>query len=250
MNIVNPYNELEHKVYNRTFLRNIQVKFEFDLCEGILGNTPIVRDFFNKYFNVVVNHDSSSSYSCIELRDSEKQIKFVFTEEQAVVEVGAGFYKSFTETMFPLVVRLTAFMEQICSISCIKKLTITKQNVWQVKADTELKEIYASALRYTFKEHHVDDFVSIPFPNEPQFKMSKEANIDLDGGMLKVIMATDIKNAQEADFMLDFIASADSVSVAEALDISTGLSNVIYCAFHDIVSKNVVDLMEQKGGKQ
>ena len=248
MNIINPYNELNHRVYNRTFLHNIQVGLDFDLCKGALSNSQVLKDFVNEFFQVTVN-ETPSSLSCIELCDEKNRVKFIFTEEMAKVTVGAKSYKSFADTMIPFVMKLSAYMEQICKIPTVNRLTIKKNNLWEIKADNDIITIYPSALRYTFNEKYVDDMASIKSSDNPPFKISKEANTSLGDGTLNAVISTIIKNHEEATSTLDFTAAADNVDAAKVVETSTKLNDIIYCSFHDIVSKNVINLMEQEGGK-
>lgn len=247
MKIINPYNEIEHRIYNRTFLRNVQVEFDFDGCNGKLQNNKVLRDFINSYFNVTMDQNIPS-LTCVELCDSIRGIKFSFSEEQARVSIDAMSYKSFADTMIPLIAKMVAYMEQICAIPCIKRLTIQKNNVWEVNTHSSIKDIYTHALQHTFEKQHVTDLVSMELPKEDSFKISKEANLNLGDGILKVAISTNVKDTHNADFVLDLVASVKNVNVVDILGISTKLNDIVYCAFHDIVSKDVIDLMEQKGG--
>lgn len=248
MNIINPYKVLDHRVYSRTFLHSIQVGLDFDLCNGALSNSQALKDFVYKFFQVTVN-ETPSSLSCIELCDEKNQVKFIFTENMAKVTVGAKSYKSFADTMIPFVMKLSAYMEQICKVPTINRLTIKKNNLWEIKADNDIITIYPSALQYTFNKRLVDDMASIKSSNNPPFKISKEVNTSLGDGTLNVVISSIVKNKKEADFTLDFTAAANNVDAVKIVEISTKLNDIIYCSFHDIVSKNVIKLMEQDGGK-
>lgn len=249
MKIINPYKQLEHRVYKRTFLQDVQVEFDFDLCKDAFADRQRIQNFFLQYFHVTPGQDAPSSFSTIELCDADKLIRFRFTEEKTVVTVSPQAYESFVKTMIPFIDRQLAYMEKICSVSSARKMIVRKRNVWEVRANdnVSIKDIYSSALRYTFNEHHVGDMFSIMLPNESSCKISKDADVDLGDGTLKVILSAEIKDNQKADFVLEFIATADNVPVMEVLEVATGLNEVVYCAFHDIVSKDVINLMEQDG---
>lgn len=251
MKIINPYSQLEHRVYQRTFLQDVQVEFDFNLCQGVSHDKQrIIKDFFSQYFEVSIGQDVPSSSFSIGLSDRNKLIQFRFTEEKTLVTVSPQAYESFTTTMLPFIDKQLAYMEKVCSVSCAKKMIIRKRNVWKVLLNegASVKDVYASALRYTFNERYVYDMVSIVLSDEASSKISKDANVNLGDGTLKVILSAEIKDRQKIFFTLEFIAAAENVSLKDIPEVATSLNDVVYCAFRDVVSKDVINLMEQEGG--
>ncbi len=240
MNIVNPYGELEHRVYARTFLRDIVVELKFEA--GVRDNS-ILKRYLQEYFNVTVG-DRASSFSYVELTDPNKLLKFVFSEKNARVEVKGVSYKSFADTMLPFVQRLIAYVEQVCAVEHVKSLSVKKNNVWEIKAHDDIRSVYPKALIFTFKRQHISDLLSMKLPEETPFKVSKEAEMDLSDGVLRLKLATEVKDEQQADFMLGLVAEAAVVPVKDVLEAATKLNDVIYAAFHDIVSIDIINLME------
>ena len=247
MNIVNPYNELEHVVYKRTFLRKVQVVLDFNSCDDILLNDRQFKDFVAKYFETKVPSEGPSRLSSVEICDDNAQVRFVLSEKSAKVDVGHKFYNSFAQTMYPLVTKLCAYIEQICKTSHIANLTIRKSNLWHLRTEEDIKNVYSSALRYTFREQHVEDMASMIFPNQMPFKVSKEGRLRFSGGGMTTLISAEVKNAHEAYFTLDFNASTQDINVDDAFDALGKLNEIVYCAFHDIVSKNVLELMKNNG---
>ena len=250
MNIINPYNESEHRVYNRSFLHNVQVGLEFDTCKGKLADTETLNDFISEYFNIkTTDQHVPESVSRIELNDQDKQVRVIFTENSATATVEADCYRSFTDTMLPLASRLIAYAEKVCNIKSISTIGIQKKNTWKIVADNgrTIKEIYPAALRHTFNEQHITDMASMALPDEPAFRICKEADMNIGEGVMKAALAAEIKNNQVLYFNLDLNASAWNVGAAEAIEVLTKLNNIIYCAFHDIVSDNIITMMKEKG---
>ena len=240
MNIINPYRELEHKVYARTFLRDVVVELKFE--EGV-RDVGFLKKYLQEYFNVTVD-ERASSFSYVELTDPLKKLKFVFSEKNAKVEVKGVFYKSFADTMLPFMQRLVVYAGQVCAVECVKSLLVRKNNVWEIKAHDNIRNAYPKALNFTFKRQHVADLLSMKLPEETPFKMSKEAEVDLSGGVLGLKLSTEVKDKQQADLMLGLVAEAADVPLKDVLEAANKLNDVIYAAFHDIVSVDIINLME------
>jgi hypothetical protein len=145
---------------------------------------------------------------------------------------------------------MDAYINNVCEISHLDKISIAKSNVWNVCADQDIEGVLNAALQYTFKESHLNDFTFIreaigSFP----YKKSKEENVNLGDATLKIILSVEVSDEKSAKLKLDFIANASNVSIPDTMEATKLLNEAIYYAYHDFVSDNVISLMKEEGGK-
>jgi hypothetical protein len=250
MNILYPHNiDLEHKVYKRTFLQSVQVNYNFNLQEDKLTNSEKTNSFFPEYFGI----DASGipwPVSQIELTNQESGVKYVFGKNHIELSVGHNIYKSFLDTLIPFIIKMDAYINNVCEISQLDSISIAKSNVWNVCADQGIEDVLNAALQYTFKEGHLNDFTFTrgtigSFP----YKKSKEENVNLGDATLKIILSVEVSDKKSAKLRLDFIAKASNILVPNTIETTKLLNEAIYYAYHDFASDNVISLMKEEGEK-
>lgn len=246
MNILNPYEGVEHKVYKRTFLQSTEVKVEFEPKMTPADFTARIVPFVNKAFNKNVSGELDKSVEQIELSSSNSQIRFVFNLNSACVVVGSSAYKSFSSSVVPHICILMNYLNEVACIERIKQTYINKVNVWPIKSK-DSRKAFGSASLFIFKKEHVEDIANLKF-NEPDYPVgvTKEAVVKCgETAILKAKIGVELKDVNETRFILELRAQTSNIGVGDLISDLPQLNDIIFGAFTDIVSPNIFDLMSK-----
>lgn len=246
MNISNPYEGVEHKVYKRTFLQSTEVKVEFEPKMTSADFTDRIVPFVNKAFNKNISEDLDKSVEQIVLSSNNSQIRFVFNLNSACVVVGSSAYKSFSSSIIPHIDVLVSYLNEVACIERIKQTYINKVNVWPIKSK-DSRKAFGSASLFIFKKEHVEDIANLKF-NEPDYPVSatKEAVVKCgDMSVLKAKIGVELKDVNETRFILELRAQTSNLEVGDLILDLPKLNDIIFGAFSDIVSPNIFDLMSK-----
>lgn len=246
MNILNPYEGVEHKVYKRTFLQSTEVKVEFEPKMTSADFTARIVPFVSKAFNKNISEYLDKSFEQIELSSNNSPIRFVFNLNSACVVVGSSAYKSFSSSVVPYIRVLISYLNEVACTERIKHTYINKVNVWPIKSK-DSRKAFGNASLFIFKKEHVEDIANLKF-NEPDYPVSatKEAVVKCgEKAILKAKMGVELKDVNETRFILELRAQTSNIGVGDLISDLLKLNDIIFGAFTDIVSPNIFDLMSK-----
>lgn len=246
MALINPYNPIEHKVYNRTFMRSASATIEYADISFMSHFDGLAR-YFKDNFNAVFNPAKDDELESIEINSNAEQLSYLFLKSISSVLVGAKDYKSFSASMQPRIGKLVAFLDAV-GRSSVKSITLKKENVWDLKSE-DVMSAYKTAIFFTFQDENIREVAKLNVPGETKpIKMSREANVSLGDGRLTVRFIVEIPDDGHIRFLLNLEAIATDVKTADILQAASVLNEVIYCAFHDLVTPDIINLMEKRNG--
>ena len=244
MALNNPFNNHEHKVYNRTFLLNVSAGVSF-ADKPLSADAQGLVSYLKDNFNVLFKPQDDKELTTITVASKDNGLSFSFSTGAASVSIDAKSYKSFASTMLPDLGKIGTFLS-IRKVDELKTLSLTKRNQWKINTENALS-VYKEAILYTFKEKNIHDITSIEVPDGPwPVKLSREASLGLEDGSLKVIFSVEIVDNEHIVLTLDLVAEAKDVPARDLLQYASTLNDVIYGAFHDMVSDDVIALMEKQ----
>lgn len=244
MAIYNPYNKIEHKVYKRTFMRSATATIKY-ADRPFLSYKEALAKFFKDNFNVDYTPDEKTDPESININSNAEQLSFSFFKSVASVSVGAKDYKSFADSLQPRIGSLVAYLDAV-NVENAENVTLRKENVWDLKSD-DVMSAYKSAIYYTFKDENIREVVKLNVPEGPKpIKLSREANVSLGDGKLTVQFVANILDDGYIKLELNLEATATNVKTAEIFQTFSILNDVLYCAFHDMVSPDIINLMSKQ----
>ena len=247
MNIQNPYSEVEHKVFKRTFLQETEVGVEFDKPMTTEDFSTRIVPFVSKTFNVPIADKLDTSTEKAELTSSDGQVKFEFGLSFAKASIGRLAYKSFSSSVIQHITILVNFIKDVACVDEIKQTYINKINVWPIESKNS-KSSFGAASFFIFKKEHIEDFANMKF-EESDYPVgaAKEAVVKCgDSASLKATLRVELKDEQNASFYLALRAHASDVKVDNVISVLPKLNEIMFGAFTDIVSDNIFDLMSKE----
>lgn len=247
MSIQNPFTEVEHKVFKRTFLQETEVMVEFNPpMTPEVFSTRLVP-FVNKTFRQNVPDGIDKSTERAELTSSDNQVKFNFTLNSAQVVIGPRAYRSFATTAIQYIAILVDFLKDVAKAEQIVNTSIKKVNVWPIQTKNS-KQSFKGASLFIFKKEHIEDIANLKF-DESDYPVSavKEAVVKCgDSASLKAIIKVEMEDAEKASFILGLKAQASDINIEDMMSVLPQLNEIIFGAFTDIVSDNIFDLMSKE----
>lgn len=242
MAINNPYAPIEHKVYNRTFLHVASASVEY-ADTSFLPYSQALTKYFDDNFRAAFNPAGAEPQS-VKVSSKEGRLSFTFLHTGASLLVGAENYMSFASSMQPRIGALVAFLDTV-SIDRVKNLSLRKENVWDLKSD-DVMTAYKSAIKYTFRNQEIREVAGLSVPDGPKpVRLSREGTVSLGDGRLTVGFDAEILDDSHIRLILTLEARAFDVVTSEILQTSSVLNDIIYSAFNDMVSDDIIKLMEK-----
>lgn len=205
-------------------------------------------DALKKYFleNFKSEYQAQNDSEPDSIKVANPYLTFVFTKSTASVSIKAEAYQSFAISMQPSVGKLISFLN-VVGISEVSDISLQKQNVWKMKSE-DILSAYKNAIPYIFMDDHIREVAKFNIPEGPKpIKLSREANVDLGDGILKIGFSAEITDDHHFQLVLDLKATARHIKTTDMLESSAILNDVIYGAFHDLVTPDIIKLMEKQG---
>ncbi len=247
MNIQNPYQGVEHKVFKRTFLQSTEVGVEFDPPMTSEDFSVRIVPFVNDVFKQNIKEGIDSTTERAQLNSGNNQVKFDFTLKSAKVIIGQPSYKSFSSSALQFIQVLVRFIKEVANTSTVNRAYIKKTNIWPIESKNS-KQSLKGALFFIFKEEHIDDIANIKF-EESDYPVSaaKEAVVKCgDSASLRAVIRVELSDSTNINSILGLEAQASDVNIDDIVPTLSLLNDIVFCAFTDIVSDNIFDLMSKE----
>lgn len=247
MNIQNPYQGVEHKVFKRTFLQSAEVGVEFDPPMTTEDFSVRIVPFVNNVFKQNIKESIDPTTERAQLNSGNNQVRFDFTLNSAKVVIGQPSYKSFSSTALQFIQILIRFIKEVANTSTMNRVYIKKTNDWPIESKNS-KQSLKGALFFIFKEEHIDDIANIKF-EESDYPVSaaKEAVVKCgDSASLRAVIRVELNDSTHTNSILGLEAQALDVDIEDVVPALSQLNDIVFCAFTDIVSDNIFDLMSKE----
>lgn len=247
MSIINPYQRVEHKVFKRSFLQETEVGVEFDPPMTTEDFCARIVPFINSTFNLNITSDLNKATERAELKSNDGLVKFEFSLNSAKVFISKYAYKSFSSSVLLHLASLVKFLKEVACVELTKRTYLKKINVWPIESKNS-KLSFGGASYFIFKKEHIEDMANIKF-EESDYPVSaaKEAVVNCgDSASLKAVLRVELKDDTNATFSLGLCAQAEDIKLDDVISDLSMLNEIIFCAFTDIVSDNIFDLMSKE----
>lgn len=246
MSIQNPYQGVEHKVFKRTFLQSTEVGVEFDPPMTSEDFSVRIVPFVNNVFNQNIKEGLDTTTERAQLNSGNNQIRFDFTLNSAKVIIGQPAYKSFSSSALQFIQILIRFIKEVAQTSTASKVYIKKTNCLPIESKNS-KQSFKGASFFIFKQEHIEDIANLKF-EESDFPVSatKDAVVKCgDSASLRAVIRVELDDLNHTNFILGLEAQASDIELDEAISALSQLNEIVFCAFSDIVSNNIFDLMSK-----
>ncbi len=127
------FENIERKVYPRTFLNTVFVVFSYTIDSWSEESMNSIKAFLKDYFSLSVDISADDFEIGLAIDSREGDFSYFFSKGYIGVKYMKQNYVSFPETMMPLIYRLTAFIKNCFSLAKIDKIEIRKINTWMSK---------------------------------------------------------------------------------------------------------------------
>lgn len=247
MNIQNPYQGVEHKVFKRTFLQSAEVGVEFNPPMTSEDFSVRIVPFVNDVFKQDIKDGIDPTTERAQLNSGNNQVQFDFTLNSAKVIIGQPSYKSFSSSALQFIQILIRFIKEVAQTSTVSRVYIKKTNDWPIESKNS-KQSFKGASFFIFKQEHIEDIANLKF-EESDFPVSatKDAVVKCgDAASLRAVIRVELDDLSHANFILGLEAQASDIELDEAIAALSQLNEIIFSAFTDIVSDNIFDLMSKE----
>lgn len=247
MNIQNPYQGVEHKVFKRTFLQSVEVGVEFEppmTSEDFsVRIVPFVNDVFKQHIKASIEPTTERA----QLNSGNNQVQFDFTLNSAKVIIRQLSYKSFSSSALQFIQILIRFLKEVANTSTVDRVYIKKTNVWPIESKNSKQSLKGASV-FIFKEEHIDDIANIKFvESDYPVSVAKEAVVKCgESASLRAVIRVELSDSTHINFTLGLEAQALDVNIDDIVPDLSQLNDIVFCAFTDVVSDNIFDLMSKE----
>lgn len=242
------FKTVERKVYPRTFLNTVFVVWDYDTT-GIPDDVVLrIRRFVNDNFNLEIELTEEEFSHGFSIDNQQAGHSYYFSRGRLGVKCKGENYVSFTETMMPLIYRLSAFVKNVLSSSFICMVRIRKVNILNArKEDNHLVS----------EEQLARDFLSTelisrtqPVANYLGLENVKGFSGTTNGDEFSICFGFQKGNTPDGEqfvgLVLDESVSRRSISLNTVDEALLEINSVVFNVFHWSVSPTLIALMKQE----
>lgn len=244
MAIKNPYQHLEHRTFKRTFLLQTEVNVKFAPAIPDVSFRERMIPYLKDYFNLDLSDKADVEANHAEVSSENEQKKFIFDLDRVRMIIGPNSYKTFNETVVPLICKIQGFIKDVAKMDNINQLSIIKVNVWPITSEDTYSN-FTNMIGYTFKKECISDMLSYKFDESPQpIRLSKTSNSEVaENVKLDAILSAEVESKERAKLGLILAASSMNINIHDILLDSIILNDTIYTGFIETISDNIIEFM-------
>ena len=132
------FDNVERKVYPRTFLNTVFVVFNYDIGMEPADLISRIKQFVLDGFNLKIDLTEEELVNGFSIDNPVAGFSYYFSKGNIGVKYMKLDYVSFTETMPPLIYRLITYVRTVLDINMLDDIQIRKVNVLNVREQNDL----------------------------------------------------------------------------------------------------------------
>lgn len=239
----------EHHVFKRSFLKEAEIHATFPEIDAEQMNAN-VRDFLNFAFKVDPTTVKESVEDGVEITTKNNDLKFKFERNLAEVSTSGKDYRSFKESILKFSRPLAEYARMVANTYQLSSVSVTKVNSWKLRADNP-SQFIQEGLEFIFRKGRLAEMPKIEFPvkNEGPKKVSIVSTPTIQDIEYKLKLVLEVCSAEDNYIEYNLITKAYSnkeVDIRNFPRMSFDLNNFLYRVFIDMMSDNVLELMEKE----
>lgn len=242
MVIQNPYSEIPHKVFNRTFLQEVSASIEFAETP-LLNNKEAITHFLKSNFGINESFPKALPVGGITLSAEAEVEKYNFSTTSASLTLDASIYRCYKDTLAPKIKRLVEFLKAL-GIEKIEALTISKKNLFKATSPNAYSS-WRFALHESFKDENLRELAANSSASDKPFKMTIEGTAKFDGGEVRVPFLVEVIDKDNFHFQMDLIGAIYNIGTKDIVENSDILNHIIFNVFCNMISDKTVNLLQQ-----
>lgn len=242
MVIQNPYSEIPHKVFNRTFLQEVSASIKF-VETPLLNNKEAITHFLKSNFGIIEDFPGALTVGGITLSAETAVERYSFSTTSASLTLDASIYRCYKITLAPKIKRLVEFLKAL-GIEKIEALTIFKKNLFKATSPNAYSS-WRFALHESFKDESLRELAANSSVSDKPFKITIEGAGKFDGGEVRVPFLVEVVDKDNFHFQMDLIGTVYDIDTKDIIANADVLNHIIFSAFCNTVSDKTINLLQQ-----
>lgn len=250
MSFINPFSEVEHKVFKHTFLHRVVTNLEF-ANDSVSNETywNAFKPFAQRLFYINNLPDKYPGDGTVNFNSDKTDTTFAFSSRKAYTSIGQIGYRSFEDTLQKHLEIINTFLDKVIQVKKIERLSIKKSNVWPFKikdSQNNVKEL----LNFVFKEEHTTDLEYSKAEKGEIVRVCKEAKIDLkDNASLLINIGFEVENKDSVKVLLDTETTyipTEGLLTTSIIPKAREINKIMFDAYMEVITSNIVDIMKKE----
>ena len=255
-----PFNKLEHhKVYKNTFLQCVYVILEYS-CKSDNFFDDAFYDRLERYITEQfpgMDFDANKarhSKGNLGLENKKEGLRFELHNGRIIVIVDKRRYRSFVDSVIPLIYRLVVYLKEVIKVDSLNKVIEKKINLWladQNKPEEKefnfnyLEDLILSDNIKSDKGNRVDRNAD---EHGQQLVWKNEWTKDEVGGKINLMVSRVhiANNSKRGCLVLDSDVCDMNVSTDNLPKTLMDANGILYDVYHWAVSERVIKMMEKE----
>lgn len=245
MNIINPFSDVEHVVYQRTFLKKVMLRLKSDSWQK-LALTSELKLFLKEEFGIDSFPEEDIKVSKIAINSQANLMNFDICDKGIELSINGSVYKSYEDTIEPLMPKIERCIRLFLDKNAILSFEITKINEWDVESEIGIDD-FKNSLLFTFSKDVANDIEISESPSTFPYIVSKQleskhlGNADLQG-----TLDAGMQTPNNFTFRLTLDGRVDRCPLADFTGSLKTLNFMIFGLFNNSISQDVKDFMNRK----
>lgn len=242
MVIQNPYHQVPHKVFKKTFLEGVSASISFAET-SLLNNKEGLKNFLKLNFGITEDFPEVLKLGAIDVSSENEVEKYNFSTNSASISLDASIYRFYTDSLEPKIKRLVDFL-RVIGVNHINELTISKKNLFQGTSENAYSA-WRFALHESFKDDSLRELATNSSVSNKPFKITVEGIGKFDGGEIRVPFLVEVSDEKKFHFQMDVIGVVRNIDVTDIIANANVLNEIIFSTFLNMISDKTIDLMQQ-----
>lgn len=242
MIIQNPYSEIPHKVFKRTFLQEVSASIKFAETP-FLNKKKEIAHFLKSNFGINEDFPKALTVGGINISAEAEVEKYNFSTNSASLILDANIYRCYKETLAPRISRFVEFLNAL-GIEKIESFTIFKKNLFKATSPNAYSS-WRFALHESFKDGSLRELATNSSVNSKPFKIMVEGSGKFNGGEVRVPFLVEVVDGDNFHFQMDLIGTVYDIDTKDIIANANVLNDIIFSTFYNMISEKTIDLLQQ-----
>lgn len=242
MVIQNPYKQVPHKGFKKTFLEGVSASVSF-ADTSLLNNKEALNKFLRFNFGITEDFPNVIQLGAVDVSSENKVEKYHFSTNFASIFLDASVYRFYADSLEPRINRLVDFLNAI-GVNHINELTISKKNIFRGTSENAYSA-WRFALHEAFKDDSLRELAANSSVSNKPFKITIEGVGKFEGGEVRVPFLVEVSDENNFHFQMDVVGVVRNIDVTDIIANANVLNEIIFSTFLSMISDKTINLLQQ-----
>ena len=246
MKIKNPYPDLEHREFPKTFLKDAEFSVKFSPICSLNSFHALIVPFVKNHFNTDIELSTDSQANNLNLFSEGNHVNFNFNVQGVSVKIRGQYYSSYETTVAEFIKIILQYLKAMPLKPKIESIRVNKINLYNITSKNLYEEM-GDIFKNNFKGVIFSGLEGIRLSPTPYpLNISREINEIIENNINNKIQLSIGIDEKSLLINLGFVSETRCDEI-EDIEETFKILNLI--TYHDMISsigESIIEIMEDK----